>query len=288
MTIYPRRSSRRLTTCAAAIGSVFAGCAHTPHASEPPIWELTFSDEFDGPEVDLDKWEVLTRKNNHNNEKQYYLPQQASIVDGMLRITATNDPHDGKAYRSARLESWFTQAYGRFEARAKLPTTKGIWPAFWLLPRTAKWPQGGEIDIMESAGSKPEQVTSAFHFANDAGEHEHVSHKYLAEDADGNPVLFPDGFHIYAAEWTPDEMMFFVDGVEVYRVNKDRVPVSSTPMCIILNNAVGGWFDGDPDETTIFPQHFDIDYVRVYQSAGGTPEPAKGSKSAQTHPDSNK
>jgi beta-glucanase (GH16 family) len=265
MTAYPRRSLGFLTAYTAAIGSLIVGCAHAQQHAESTAWELTFSDEFDGTAVDTDKWEVLNRKNSHNNELQYYLPEQASIVDGMLRLTATDEPFDGKAYRSARLESWFTQAYGRFEARAKLPTTKGIWPAIWLLPRTAKWPHGGEIDIMESRGSEPEKVTSAFHFANDAGEHEHVSHKYSAEDADGNPVMFPDDFHVYAAEWSPDEMVFFVDGVEVYRVNKDLVPVSSTPMCIILNNAVGGWFDGDPDETTVFPQHLDVDYVRVYQ-----------------------
>ncbi len=268
MTSVPTCSPRCLTVFAIALGLLLAGCAHTPHTPKSPRWELTFSDEFDGAEVDQSKWEVLTRKDSHNNEKQYYLPEQASIVDGMLRITATDEPYDGKAYRSARLESWFTQAYGRFEARAKIPTTKGIWPAFWLLPRTAKWPHGGEIDIMEHAGSQPERVICAFHFANDAGEHEYVDQQYPAEDTVDKTVRFPDEFHVYAAQWSPDEMMFFIDGVEIYRVNKDRVPVSSTPMCIILNIAVGGWFDGDPDETTVFPQHFDIDYVRVYRRTG--------------------
>jgi len=288
MAIFPRRSPRRLTACTAVIGSMIAGCTHTSHDAESPLWNLTFSDEFDGPGIDRDKWEVLTRKDSHNNEKQYYLPQQASIVDGTLRITATNEPYDGKAYRSARLESWFSQAYGRFEARAKLPTTRGLWPAFWLLPRTTKWPHGGEIDIMENAGSRPDRVTCAFHYANDAGNHEHVHHQHAARDAAGNPVLFSEGFHVYAVQWSPYEMVFFVDGVEIDRVNKERVPVPSTPMSVILNAAVGGWFDGDPDETTVFPQHFDIDYVRVYRISNGAPESESVSLSAEDPTNSNK
>lgn len=273
-----------LTVFVAVAGLLLSGCAHAPNAKTSPHWELTFSDEFDGPEVDTDKWEVLTRQNSHNNEKQYYLPEQASIVDGMLRLTATNEPHDGKAYRSARLESWFTQAYGRFEARAKVPTTKGLWPAFWLLPRTARWPHGGEIDIMEYAGSRPERVSCAFHFANKEGKHEYVHKSYPPEDGSGLAIRFPDDFHVYAVEWSPSELVFFVDGVEYYRVGRDRVPVSSTPMAVILNNAVGGWFDGDPDETTVFPQHFDIDYVHVYQWSGGYDEPAPSAVSAANRP----
>lgn len=229
-------------------------------------WELTFSDEFEGDAVDTDKWEVLTREHSYNNELQYYLPEHASVANGKLRITATDEPYNGKAYQSARLESWFSQAYGRFEARAKIPTTKGIWPAIWLLPRDVQWPHGGEIDIMEHGGSKPNEVLSAFHFANAEGEHEHVDQRYSTEGADGEPVHFPDGFHVYAVEWTPDEIVYYVDGVEHYRVTMQQVPVSSTPMSIVLNTAVGGWFDGEPDETTVFPQYFEIDYVRAYKA----------------------
>ncbi|MBL4689552.1 MAG: glycoside hydrolase family 16 protein, partial [Nannocystaceae bacterium] len=211
MTSHHNYIAQLLATLAASLGPWFTVCADTSPPVKALQWELTFSDEFDGPDIDLDKWEILTRKDSYNNEKQYYLPAQASIVDGMLRITATNEPHDGKAYRSARLESWFTQAYGRFEARAKLPTTKGIWPAFWLLPRTGEWPNNGEIDIMENAGSKPTTVQCASHFADDSGKHDHVYKTYSAQDADGKPVIFSEGFHLYAVEWSPEEMVFFVD-----------------------------------------------------------------------------
>lgn len=244
------------------------GCTNTSTSQLQHGWTLTFSDEFDGPEVDTSKWEVLSRKNSHNNEKQYYLPEQASIVDGMLRITTTNQPHDGKLYRSARLESWFTQAYGRFEVRAKIPTTKGIWPAIWLLPRNTRWPHGGEIDIMEHHGSNPLGVSTAIHFADDEGKHKFVYENYTATNNQDQPVHWPNGFHVYSTVWTPTDITVFVDGVEYFRAGRDRIPQIDTPMCVILNTAVGGWFDGEPDETTVFPQYFDIDYVRVYQKTG--------------------
>ncbi len=255
----------------ACIAVMVTGCQQATSADKEAGWTLTFSDEFDGDAVDTEKWEVLTRKDSHNDEKQYYLPEMASVVDGVLRITSTDEPFDGKAYRSARLESWFTQKYGRFEARAKVPTSKGIWPAFWLLPRTGNWPHDGEIDIMEHHGSNPTMVNAAIHFANENGRHDHVYREYRAKDDDGNSVSFPDGFHVYAVKWSPHEIMFYVDGNEYYRVDREQVPISDVPMAVVINTAVGGIFDGDPDETTVFPQTFDIDYVRVYQYDGDYP-----------------
>ncbi len=260
------------TTCAVLFVSLFAHGIHAQLIQEPARWTLTFSDEFDGDSIDTTKWDVLTRRDSFNNEKQYYLPEQASIVDGVLRITATNEPHDGKDYRSARLESRFTQAYGKFEIRAKIPTTKGIWPAIWLLPRGAQWPTSGEIDIMEHHGSNPAGVSSAIHFADAEGDHQFVHRDYTATDDNGQPVRWPDGFHVYLAVWTPTDIAISVDGVEYHRAGRDKTPAIDTPMSVILNTAVGGFFDGDPDDSTVFPQTFDIDYVRVYQRTGGDPE----------------
>lgn len=264
----------RLWLSLLCIGMTLACAAHaevtdTTDDDTSPDWTLTWSDEFEGPEVDPAKWEVLTRDDNYNNEKQYYLPEQATIIDGMLRIAATNTPHKDKAYRSARLESWFTQAYGRFEVRAKIPTSKGIWPAIWLLPRSGNWPHDGEIDIMEHAGSHTERINAAVHFADEHGQHDHVSYPHTTTDKDDQPIHWPDRFHIYSTEWSPTRIVFFVDDVEFYRVGRDQIPPIDTPMAVVLNTAVGGDYDGDPDDSTVFPLHFDIDYVRVYKWTGG-------------------
>jgi len=232
-------------------------------------WELTWADEFNQPTVDTAHWDVLTRRNSFNNELQYYVPEQASIAqtDGrsVLRITATDQPLDGKAYRSARLESVYTQAYGRFEVLGRIPTSKGIWPAAWLLPRDVAWPLGGEIDIMEHAGSNPNVVSSAYHWNNQPGTSQNVYNTYNAPSGQG---AWANDFHEYAVEWDASAIRYFIDDVNHFTVTPDMLPLSSSPMSLILNTAVGGDFDGNPDSSTVFPNTFDIDYVRAYQSTG--------------------
>jgi beta-glucanase (GH16 family) len=261
----------------ASVVLVCAAGAQTAAAQIPddPGWQLAWHDEFDGPEVDTDKWEVLTRQNSFNNEKQYYLPEQATIVDGKLRITATDEPIADKLYRSARLESWEAFGPGRFEARIDLPTTQGMWPAFWLFPNDPQipWPTAGEIDILENRGSQPFLVSSAYHWQTNpgpcCGQHQFVFEEYSTSVNDV-PVNFHEGFHVYAVEWEAAQLRFYVDGVLHYTVNEaaDR-PIFETPMNIILNLAVGGHFGGDPDETTDFPQVMDVDYVRFWQPQSG-------------------
>lgn len=254
--------------------SAFLAATAAAEVPDVPGWELHWQDEFDGEAVSQENWDILTRRNSFNDEKQYYVPQQASIVDGKLRITATDEPLDGKAYRSARLESWQTFGPGRFEARIDLPTTQGMWPAFWLLPRAKQWPTGGEIDIMENRGSEPTQVSSAYHWQTDPSEpccdeHEYLFDTYSAE-INGVDVNFHEGFHIYAVEWEATLLRFYVDGVLhfVVRETANR-PIFENSMNIILNLAVGGNFDGDPDASTMFPQHMDVDYVRVWRRQTG-------------------
>lgn len=238
-----------------------------------PGWQLKWRDEFGGASINANNWRLVDLQNSYNNEKQYYRPEQASIVDGKLRITATKQPLGDKQYRSARLESAQQFAPGRFEARIDLPTTQGMWPAFCLLPNGVQWPTGGEIDILENRGSQPLIVSSAYHWQANPGpccaQHRFVVHEYSASQ-NGSPVNFHTGFHLYAVEWEATQLRFYVDGTLHFTVNEaaDR-PIFENPMNIILNLAVGGDFGGDPDGTTVFPQHMDIDYVRVWQKQTG-------------------
>jgi beta-glucanase (GH16 family) len=259
----------------ALIGSTLSARRADAQIPDVPGWQLAWHDEFDGPVVDTDKWEVLTRQNSFNNEKQYYLPQQASIVGGNLRITATNEPIANKLYRSARLESWEAFGPGRFEARIDLPTTQGMWPAFWLFPNDPEipWPTGGEIDILENRGSQPFLVSSAYHWQTNPGpccsQHQYVFEEYSTTQ-NGIPVNFHEGFHTYAVEWEANRLRFYVDGVLHYTVTETaQRPIFETPKNIILNLAVGGDFGGDPDGSTVFPQFMDVEYVRVWQPQTG-------------------
>lgn len=162
----------------------------------------------------------------------------------------------------------FAQAYGRFEARIKIPHGQGIWPAFWLLGndiKTARWPSCGEIDIMEHIGKEPSTIHGSMHGPGYSGEKGFTSIYKLP-----GGVKFHNDFHLFGIEWEPKEVRFFVDK-DVYAIfTPARLPagmkwVFDHPFFIILNVAVGGDWPGPPNAATVFPQEMLVDYVRVYK-----------------------
>ena len=260
---------------------VVGTCAQRAGAQVPdlPGWDLFWNDEFDGPALDNTKWEALDRRDSFNNEKQYYHPNQVTLSGGNLQLTAIDVPRQGKAYQSGLITSRDLFGPGRFEARVDLPTSQGMWPAFWLNSNHVAWPQGGEIDILENRGSQPHLVSSAYHWQNEPGPccggHRFVFDEYTATE-NGQPVNFHGGFHTYAAEWDDTTIRYYVDDVLYHTVTEtpDR-PVFETPKNIIVNLAVGGIFGGDPDGTTVWPQTMLVDYVRVWSPAAA-PDPEPG------------
>lgn len=258
--------------------------------AEQGEWTLVWSDEFDTPtednRPDPNKWTYeLGHSGFGNEEKQNYTNRVENACyaledgAGCLKITARDDNYQGVTYSSARLktEGRFVATYGRFVARMKLPYGIGMWPAFWLLGANANeaenvWPKCGEIDIMENAGKHPNIVSSAMHCPNHSG---------------GNPFTktfgYPDkrfdaDFHIFAVDWSENQITFSVDGrpyhtVYAYQMTEEEW-VFDHPFYIIINLAVGGIFGGDPTADTVFPQSLYVDYVRVYQKKGQiTPQP---------------
>jgi beta-glucanase (GH16 family) len=187
-------------------------------------------------------------------------------------IEARQERVMGSNYTSARLNTivWGQWKYGRFEIRARLPNTQGIWPAFWLLPANlhyGHWPAGGEIDIMEMIGSEPGRVYGTLHFGNP---HEMNSGTYdlpIGQD-------FSDDFHVFALAWEPGLVRWYVDDVlyhtadEWFTSGDGEFPAPfDQEFYLIINVAVGGYWPGSPDSTSVFPQYLYVDYVRVYQEA---------------------
>ncbi|TWT43160.1 glycoside hydrolase family 16 protein [Botrimarina hoheduenensis] len=220
-----------------------------------------FEDNFDTGGINYGVWEVANRANDANNEQQYYHPNQVSVADGKLHLRADRDPNwtYGKNYNSGLVRTWQEWSYGRFEARAKLPYGQGFWPAIWLLPRTASWPAGGEIDIMEARGDAPYGMSSALHWGWDFNSRQYRSQWY---ESGAN---FQAGYHDYAVEWEVGVVRFYVDGVNHFTLYEPDVGIPGTPKSLILNLAVGGDYSGFPDGSTPLPSQFDIDYVRVWQ-----------------------
>ena len=225
-------------------------------AGAPEGYKLVFSDEFEGDELDKKKWHTNYAPKVHppgtNEEKQIYRAENVSVRDGKLHLKATKE---GGKYFSGMISSHdlFSRRYGWFEARVKLPAGKGLWPAFWLLPTNKRWPP--EIDIFETRGSKPNEVVFTWH-QEQAGtwKPKSVGKTWKTQD-------FTKDFHTVALQWDPFGMKWFVDGVERHWFPKYS---PRDPMYLILNLAVGGTFDGDPDASTPFPSEMIIDYVRVF------------------------
>ncbi|MGA5699588.1 ricin-type beta-trefoil lectin domain protein [Peterkaempfera bronchialis] len=293
----PRRHPLMLLLLAVIAAFGIAAGALGPGASPAAaaVGGLTWSDEFDGPAGSAPnqaKWRNETGgSGNGNNELQYYTAGAANAAldgQGHLVITARKENPGGYncwygscQYTSARLNtaSTFTQAYGRFEARIKIPRGKGIWPAFWMMGNdigSVGWPNNGEIDVMENIGSEPGTVHGSLHGPGYSG---------------GNPLTggytlpggraLADDFHTYSVDWAPGSISFAIDG----QVYETRTPadaggnrwVFDHQFFLILNLAVGGSWPGSPDGSTSFPQQMTVDYVRAYawdsgnNGGGGTP-----------------
>jgi beta-glucanase (GH16 family) len=257
-----------------------ASPAVSPAASTK--WTLTWSDEFNGPDgssPDPAKWKFDLGGNGFgNHELESYTARPENVVErgGNLIISEVKEDYTGadgiaRPYTSGRIETkgLFAQAYGRIEARLKLPVGKGIWPAFWLLgdadPKV-KWPAMGEIDIMEAIGD-PHTIYSTLHGPGYSGS-DGISKKFPLPDG----AAIDNGFHVYAVEWAPNDLKFYFDGDLIAERTPADLPRGATwvyehPFFVILNVAVGGAWPGNPDATTPFPQQMLVDYVRAYRPA---------------------
>jgi beta-glucanase (GH16 family) len=249
-----------------------------PSASKP-TWVLTWSDEFNGAAgsaPDPGKWVVESGGSGWgNNELEYYTQRSQNVhqENGNLVIQAIKEKFSDasgiqRSYTSGRLKTQgkFAQKYGRFEARIKVPYGRGLWPSFWLLGddfSAAGWPTCGEIDIMEYLGSQPSTIHGSMHGPG-----------YSGESALTGSVTFPktkvgDDFHVFAAEWEPQAVRFYVDGQLYQTKTPAELPpgkpwVFDHPFFVLLNLAVGGSLPGNPEDSTVFPQRLLVDYVRVY------------------------
>ena len=253
----------------------------TPTPAPAGPWQLTWSDEFDGPDgsrPDQSRWVAETGGNGWGNEElESYTnrPENAHIENGNLIITARAEAYTGsdghaRGYTSARLKTQgqFAQTYGRFEVRMQIPRGQGLWPAFWMLGAdisSVGWPASGEIDIMENIGREPNIVHGTIHGPGFSGA---ASLGLQTSTADGRPLA--DGYHVYAVEWEPAEIRWYLDD-RLYETRKATdLPAGARwvfdhDFFILLNVAVGGSWPGSPDGSTVFPQEMKVDYVRVYR-----------------------
>jgi licheninase len=240
---------------------------------------MVWADEFNGTGApDMSKWYYEVGGNGWgNNELQFYTDgrsENARVDNGVLIIEARRESWQGRAYTSTRLNSRQSWIYGRFEVRAKLPRGRGTWPAIWMLPLRGSygsggWPDNGEVDIMEHVGFDPEVVHASIH----TRAYNHVDR--TQRTAQTSVAGAQDGFHVYAIEWSSEDIRASVDDRVYFTFKNERL---TNPQAdwhqwpfdrdfrILLNIAVGGNWGGQQGvDENIWPQRMEIDYVRVLQ-----------------------
>lgn len=292
-----------LLAVAAAIALTLGGTTASAQSAPESNWRLVWSDEFNGPDgspPDPKKWTYDIGVDDEgwgNEELEYYTnsPRNVVVKGGNLVITAIKERYTGpnvppegpdekqsapgtaaqstvtRDYTSARLKTLglFSQAYGRFEARIKIPYGQGMWPAFWMMGDDIDkvgWPRCGEIDIMENIGKEPSKVHGSIHgpAASGSGTDDMTAIYTLPSSQ-----RFADGFHLFAVEWEPKAIRFYVDSTLYETARPSGLPKGSGwkfdhPFFLLLNLAVGGDWPGSPDSSTGFPRQMLVDYVRVY------------------------
>ena len=296
----------RVRNCLVAViagASVLAACGPSPPppTNPPPqSWKLTFSDEFQGSSLDTSKWTPEhSTYGDGGGSIHCNTPDNVSVADGALVIEGRKEqvrcPNNGGIDRDystglVRTKGKFSQAYGRFEVRAKMPKGKGLWTGLWMLSENYPYGdngQSGEIDIVETFGDRADEATTTAHWShNRCGWG--CSKMGKSTKLTGGDI---SAWHTYAVEWEPRSIAWFIDGKQVHKLGEggsykwgDQGPkadawpadggpqprfpqpfTADNPMNLLINLQIGGTWPGYPDGSTRFPAKMSVDYVRVYQ-----------------------
>ena len=280
-----------ILTVSCASGPKMVPVTPLTEPKELDFTNLVWSDEFDSETLNKDNWEIMQGDGTGyglpsgwgNNEDQYYTdnPKNIRIENGELIITARKENFRGKKFTSARIRSKdkVDILYGRIEARIKFPAGNGLWTAFWMLPTDnvyGVWASSGEIDIIEMFASEPHMAVGTIHQGGTWPNNSYRNGFYRFPDGS----LMTDDYHVYAVEWEPDVIRWYVDDIKYFEVPSDEwfaldksgEDVLENPRApfdqrfhILLNFAINGSEKKRVGESTVLPADMHVDYVRVYR-----------------------
>lgn len=239
-------------------------------------WSPIFTDSFNGSALDTSHWSTCfwwsenapngCQGSAANGELEWYLPENVHVSSGALDLVARRDhittESGSYSYTSGVISTTgkFAFQYGYVEARIRVTKGVGVWPAVWMLPQDHA--PIAEIDIAEILGDRPQVLNTALHFIA-GGVHQSVGGVYWGAN-------LSTGYHVVAVDWEPQSITWYEDGKVVYRVT-DVAKIPHKPMYLLLDSAVGGYWSGNPTQSTPFPNNFYVDWVQVWSH---TPAPA--------------
>jgi beta-glucanase (GH16 family) len=233
-------------------------------------WTLVWSDEFSGSSIDTTYWNVESSSTSgYGGTLQYWTPQNVVLQNGLLRLISKQESMGGKQYTSGALTTKGKMTFSgdfRLEIRAKLPKGQGIWPAMWTREGQMPSPNNGaEMDLMEMLGNNPSLIYMTHHHWSGSSDTVEAQCSYSGPD-------YSADFHTYTLEIDSGALRWYIDGVQ--RCGPSTAGLPTQPSHLLLNTSIGGSWPGSPDGTTVFPQYFDIDYVRIYQKTSASPPAA--------------
>lgn len=271
---------------------VFVAFCCALSAQEEQGWRLVWHDEFDGTgAVDSTRWKSeygFVR----NHELQWYQPQNAYRLNGILILEGRQDTianpryqSDSRDWRTQRPEAHYSSAsintrgcyefqYGRLEVRARIPAVSGAWPAIWTLGCRMSWPSCGELDLMEYY-----QIDGRAHvlangaWGDDWNRAVWQSKAVPMEHFTERDAQWAEKFHVWRMDWTEDSIVMSLDGerlnvLDLRRTTNGKAGQGQNPFrqphYILLDLAIGGDHGGEPINEA-FPLRYEVDYVRVYQ-----------------------
>lgn len=229
-----------------------------PLGSTGGLWLVTLRDEFAGASLDSGKWSNgFGWGETAGHVAGYCDPANNTVEGGVLVQRADRRPQGGRPYSAACINTKdkFSQLYGYWEARIKVPKGQGLHSAFWAKPNDESWPP--ELDVEEVSGGITNRVTMTVHWRDETG-HRKRNTKFFGPD-------FSRGYHVFGAEWTPRQTIWYVDGVERARTDEGAAYMDDRgPFYVILDLQLGLRGTGMPDASTPWPSHQYVDYVRVW------------------------
>jgi len=218
-------------------------------------YKLIWEDNFNGTNLDSTKWKV---RGVGPRAIAYVSPDAVKVEDGLLKLLAfkRNDSLFGSAVGTQDL---FMKSFGYYECRAQVQASPGVWAAFWIQSPFISQGEdpavyGAEIDIMECFRKLGVDIVSHnVHWAY--GPHQQSTHGMQSHLRGVGK-----GFHRFAVEWTPDQYIFYVDGLKFYEVQKG---ISHIKEYMILSMEYPNSME--EIQATVFPDVFLVDWVRVYE-----------------------
>jgi len=266
-----RKCAKKVLQCFSVMAVLFSPA--TVLANPPGSgWVEVFSEDFNGTTLDTNKWNTCYWwkdwkadgcTNGGAKEVQWFQPDDVIVDNGTLRLRAQKRSKSGFEYTSGMISSHdkFFFQYGYAEMRAKFPKGNGFWATFWLGSQKKVWPP--EIDIAEFLGSNTKTMHMTLHYATPSSPHEQTSSWWVGPD-------FSADYHTFGLEWTPEKLVWYIDGVE-YKRYTQRENIPDHPMYVMATHALGkAWSNYPPDSTTPFPTTFDIDYIKVWQQGSNS------------------